>query len=116
MDAFHDFHFKPHFDHDGQLKGFTQNDYAGNKHYFDQNGGFEGMKIKNHITDHSDYYDSSNKHLGTSIDNVHGHDFIKGDGTFGHHPKMFELKDPNFHTNVHNHFSSHRDNMLSQIK
>jgi len=116
MDIFDDFHFKPHFDHDGHLKGFTQKDFFGKKQYFDNDGKFKGYKFKNHFTNKSDYYDSSNKHLGSSIHKINGHDFLKSDGTLGHTPKMFELKDPNFHKNVHDYFSNQRAHLITKIR
>jgi len=116
MDAFHDFQFKPHFDHDNHLTGFTKKDMFGSKHYFGEDGHPTGHSSKNPFTHHSDYFDASNKPLGDSINEINGHDFQKFDGSLGHTPKMFELKDPNFHNDVHNHFSNYRSGLLSHIR
>jgi hypothetical protein len=114
-DVFHDFQFNPHFDHDGHLSGYTQKDMFGDKHYFGNEGHSTGHAVKDPFTHHSDYYDSNNKHIGHNIKDINGHDFLKSDGSLGHTPKMFELKDPNFHNDVHNHFSSYRAHLLGKI-
>lgn len=115
-DLFDDFQFKPHFGHDGDLKGFTQTDFNGHKHYFDDSGAYKGVKIKNDFTGGSDYFDSGNHHLGHTIKDINNHDFMNADGSLGHTPKMFDIKDPNFHNAVHDHFSNYRSNLLSQIR
>lgn len=111
---FDDFQFKPHFDNDGNLKGFTQKDFMGKK-YFDEDGNYKGQSVKN-FNNKSDYFDSNNKYLGSSIDKINNYNFLKSDGSFGHTPKMFELKDPNFHKNVHDHFSKIRSDLLNKIR
>ena len=113
---FDDFQFKPVFNKIGELKGFTQKVFD-QKHYYGKDGNYKWYKVKNDITNKSDYYDSSNGYLGSSIKKLNDMDygFIKSDGTLGHTPKMFDLKDPNFHNNVHSHFSKYRANLLSKL-
>jgi len=116
-DNFDSFQFKPHFNDHGELKGFTSKDVLGQKHYFDNDGSYKGHKIKNVITHGSDYFDSTNKFMGGTHPNAFDSDhFIKPDGSFGSPPKMFELKDPNFHDNVHQHFKSIRADLIGKIK
>jgi len=117
-DLFHynDFQLTPHFDHNNHLTGFTQKDMFGHKQYFGEDGHYQGHADKNPFTHHSDYYDASNKHLGVSTGNINGHDFIHADGSLGHTPKMFELKDPNFHHDVHAHYDNYRSNLLQKIR
>ncbi|MCX7612118.1 MAG: hypothetical protein N2043_11085 [Ignavibacterium sp.] len=111
--SFDDFQFKPHFDNQGNLKGFTLKDIVGKK-YFDENGNYKGQSIKN-FNNKSDYFDSNNKYLGSSIDEINNKGFLKADGSISSTPKMFELKDPNFHKNIHEHFQNYRSGLLKKI-
>jgi len=111
---FDKFQLKPHFDDFGNLKGFTQKDFLGNKSYFDKNMKYKGLKVKDSISGKSEYYDASYKFLGKTTD-FKGPNFLKSDGTFGYTPKMFDIKDPNFHSDIHKHFSGFRANLLNKI-
>ncbi len=88
----------------------------GNKSYYDSDSTYKGVKIKDPFTDKSKYYDSNNKYMGESIHKFDGHGFMKASGDLGHTPKMFEIKDPSFHKNVHDHFTKFRSGLLNNIR
>jgi len=115
-DSFDDF-MKPHFSKNGDLLGFTTKDFSGSKSYFGDDGDYKGKKIKNPFTKGSTYHGSSNNHLGDTLPDIKldSGNFLKPDGSFGHTPDMFKIKDPNFHNDVNKHFNSIRSNLLTKI-
>lgn len=117
MADFDDFQIKTHFDDHGNITGHTQKGVNGETNYYDSKMEFKGFKMKNPFDDHSSYYDSHHKFIGKGMDSSNGHfDFQNADGSFGHYPKMMEIKSPDFHIDAHNHFKNIRTDILGHIK